>query len=152
VLTTEHSYYTLREMKKGEAVGVFSFFTGQREGVCIRSLDFSKMLSIRRSEFLALLKHFPEDYEVFCYIADQLRFQHNFSVLGVSCEACHKSTHDLAHCPLVHFEPDTLKVVRRYTWQQVHHVRDDQYRTGSKEFKRTLEHYYTNVEAAIRYL
>jgi hypothetical protein len=30
------------------------------------------MLSIKRSDFLNLLKEFPSDYEMFCYIKDLL--------------------------------------------------------------------------------
>jgi len=37
-----------------------------------RSVDFTKLLYIRRNEFLELLKEFPEDYETFCMIRDML--------------------------------------------------------------------------------
>ena len=50
-------------LTKGEAIGYYSFFTGISESYKIKSIDFSKLLIIKRENFLELLKEFPDDYE-----------------------------------------------------------------------------------------
>jgi CRP-like cAMP-binding protein len=68
----EYEFKTLRSLRKGESLGLYSFFTGFSENMKIRTKEFCKMLSIKRSDFLNLLQEFPSDYEMFCYIKDLL--------------------------------------------------------------------------------
>lgn len=51
----EIEYRNLRNLKKGEYIGLYSFFTGMKENVQTRTKDFCKFLSISRSDFLDLL-------------------------------------------------------------------------------------------------
>jgi len=40
----------------------------------MRSLEFTTLLKVKRSDFLSLLKDYPDDYEVFCMIRDQVMY------------------------------------------------------------------------------
>lgn len=56
---------------------------------------------IERKAFLALLEDFPEDYEAFCFIKDQLIYSSSLNLLGQHCISCQQQTHDFLSCPLV---------------------------------------------------
>jgi hypothetical protein len=110
----EYEYKTLRNLRKGESIGLYSFFTGFNENMKIRTKEFCKMLSIKRSDFIKLLQEFPADYEMFCYIKDLLQYQSDFTKLGTACYSCGAKTHDFLQCKLIHKVVDAYKTIKVY--------------------------------------
>lgn len=56
-------------MKSGY-FGFYSFFTGLNEKYKVRTLDFTKLLVIKKNDFVELIKNYNDDYEKFCFIRD----------------------------------------------------------------------------------
>ena len=59
----------------------------------MRSKDFTTLLKIDRTDFLNILRQYPEDYEMFCNIKDSLSLNNEYSIIGLRCESCGESTH-----------------------------------------------------------
>lgn len=108
----EYEYKSLRYLRKGESLGLYSFFTGFSENMKIRTKEFCKMLSIKRSDFIHLLKEFPEDYEVFCFIKDLLQYSSDFTKVGEHCISCGAKTHNFLNCKLIHKVVDAYKTIK----------------------------------------
>lgn len=62
----------MKTLIKGEYFGAEGFFTGEPNQNNIRSREFTTLLVIKREKYLALLKEFPDDYEQFCCIKDNI--------------------------------------------------------------------------------
>jgi hypothetical protein len=72
----------------------------------IRSIGFTTLLKIKREDFLNLLKEFPEDYESFCRIRDEIIFYDNFKSIGLNCFSCGSSNHQGFDCPFIHLRKE----------------------------------------------
>ncbi|KAL4502287.1 hypothetical protein ABPG72_011874 [Tetrahymena utriculariae] len=110
----------LQKLQKGQSFGEISFFTGKPRKFTIRSLQFSTILSIKRTDFIQLLQEFPDDYEKFCMIRDQINIYQEYRTIGFSCYACGKETHSIGECPIIHFIPKKEKIIRDFAIGKQH--------------------------------
>ncbi|KAL4436275.1 hypothetical protein ABPG74_015866 [Tetrahymena malaccensis] len=103
---------SLKVLEKGSSFGEQSFFTGTERKISARSLDFTKLLYIRRQDFIDLLKEFPQDNESFCMIKDLVNFG-QYEKIGLKCYCCDNSTkHSYVECPYIHYIPDKYKIIK----------------------------------------
>ncbi len=51
------------------------------------------MLSIKREDFIAILKNYSEDYENFCNISDKIKLYNRFEDIDVHCFGCLSENH-----------------------------------------------------------
>lgn len=94
---------SLQILTKDSVFGELSFFSGLSRSASAKSKDFSTMLCIKRDDFLKILNKFPEDYEKYCLIKDQLTIDSNFNSINTSCYSCNSFEHLMKDCPLFHF-------------------------------------------------
>jgi len=104
----------------------------------MRSLEFTTLLKVKRSDFLSLLKDYPDDYEVFCMIRDQVMYSDQMQSIGVKCECCSKSDHLLHLCPLIHFVPQKFSIIRQHSQGHLHHQRVEKQERFKRQRYRTL--------------
>ena len=97
---------TISTIKKGQVFGEMGFFTGQYRRVSAQSKDFSSLLCISREDFLNTLKKFPQDYERYCKIRDEILLQNNYMPLNMKCMACKQYDHLAVNCPLLHYNKE----------------------------------------------
>lgn len=97
------SRLSLKTLSKGDVFGELGFFTGTHRRASAQSKDFSTMLYIKREDFLRLLEKFPEDYEKYCVIKDQILIDQNFNSINTSCFSCKQFDHLIKDCPLLHY-------------------------------------------------
>ncbi|KAM3132071.1 hypothetical protein pb186bvf_015815 [Paramecium bursaria] len=102
--------------KSGQYFGMEEFITGQMPQLQLQSQSFVKLLIIKRSQFLSILKENPQDYEIFCNIRDLL-VQKQIQMQNV-CISCNCSGHQVEHCPIVHFQPDRERIIKAHQYEQ----------------------------------
>lgn len=146
----EKEFHTLKVLKKGDQFGYYSFFTGFGEKTKVRSIEFTKVLSIKRKDFLQLLAEFPSDYEQFCYIKDLMLFTNNFSKILQQCSSCKQFTHDFLNCPQLHFCTDPYTVIKRYNLSGPQ-SRDLQFQRKTRRSKCSLKCLPSIAETGIRF-
>lgn len=105
-----HLIHTIDE---GLSFGAIQFFSGQPRLFNIRSSDFTTLLYIRRVDFLNLLADYPDDYERFCNIKDNIFLNYKLSLVNSKCSVCGDSGHMVNACPFVHFIPNRSKIIRQ---------------------------------------
>lgn len=90
-----------------------SFFTGEEREMSVRSLDFSTFLTIQRKEFINILQQHQNDYEIYSYIKDQVKFQKNLDKIDLPCPSCKSHKHWIKNCPHLHLNLDRYTTISR---------------------------------------
>ena len=67
---------------------------------------------MKRSDFIKTLQQYPEDYEKFCLFKDNFNLYRNLEVFQLRCATCNSSNHQVDECPLIHYVPDKLKIIK----------------------------------------
>ncbi|KAL4455387.1 hypothetical protein ABPG74_012539 [Tetrahymena malaccensis] len=111
---------TVSILRKGDHFGEFSFFSGQQPKMNLKSLNFSKLIKIKRSDFLSILIEDQEEYEIFCMIKDMILFSKDGTRLKVKCPSCKDSNHEVGDCPYLHLQPNKGKIVGQMSYSQPH--------------------------------
>ncbi|KAL4485671.1 hypothetical protein ABPG72_010933 [Tetrahymena utriculariae] len=106
-------------LKQGQFFGEGSFFTGSPRRSTFRSLEFTTLLKIDREEFIKIIEESKEDYEMFCYIKDQiiLNGSTQFSRKCELCQSDDQPKHNENNCPFLHFIPNTENLQNRFIYQ-----------------------------------
>ena len=90
--------------KKGRHFGAYEFFTGSKRQYSARSKGFTTLLVVRRSDFMALLQIFTQDYEKFMFVRDKILLEKDFSLIFEGCSSCKRADHFINECPVLHQE------------------------------------------------
>ncbi|KAL4466998.1 hypothetical protein ABPG74_010595 [Tetrahymena malaccensis] len=98
----------------GQSFGEISFFSGKPRSMSIKSLEFTTLLYIKRIDFLQSIKNFPEDYERFCFIKDNINFYSDYSHLNLECLSCKQLGHIVKDCPQIHFVHNQNKTMYQF--------------------------------------
>ena len=137
---------SLIRIAKKQSFGYHAFFTAQQQQLQIRTLSFTRFLTIRREDFVELLNEFPEDNETFCYIRDIVAHTQDYGKLGESCALCGQHNHHFSRCPMTTIVPDRYKVFKQS--QILRAEREPHARSLQPKWK-TFERMIDTVEAAI---
>lgn len=60
---------------------------------------------LSRKEFITTLKEFPEDFELFCKIKDEMLYNLDLWLYEANCAACKMNSHKIINCPYIHYAP-----------------------------------------------
>ncbi|EAR91778.2 cation channel family protein (macronuclear) [Tetrahymena thermophila SB210] len=117
----------LKKLIKGNNFGQISFFSGQKNSLSIKSVNFSTLLKLKRSDFIQVLQHYQQEYETFCMIKDRIIFSGFKTQLQDKCAACGDITHTEVNCPILHFIPKKFKIIQQDLVSTPHDGRDSQF-------------------------
>lgn len=108
----------LNKLEKGELFGLASFFTDEPRLSSIKSNNFSTLFEIKKIDFMNIIKKRPNDFENYCMIRDKIKLYHNYEDISIKCHCCHKENHNLLHCPLLHYIPDSEFLISRANYSK----------------------------------
>ena len=78
-----------------------------------RSIVFSVVLAIKRSNFVYVLSENKSDYEKYCFIKDKLNMENDYNLIGKNCLSCKSSLHNVGDCVLIHADKNILKIIKK---------------------------------------
>ncbi|EAR99211.2 cation channel family protein (macronuclear) [Tetrahymena thermophila SB210] len=104
----------LKLLHKGNQFGEIQFFTGQTSQLSVRSIEFTKLLAIKRSSFFELVQSSPLDLERFCMIKDSILINNKLDMVGIFCYCCKSSNHLVTQCSFIHLQQDKYKIIKEY--------------------------------------
>jgi len=108
----------LKTLHKDEIFGEVSFFTSESRSSTAKSSNFASLYYICRDDFLEILKNFPQDYEKYCLLRDEILLYNNYGKLQMKCFACRESNHVATSCPLLHQIPSKITVLIKYNYSK----------------------------------
>ncbi|CAD8120874.1 unnamed protein product [Paramecium sonneborni] len=118
----------VQKAKKDDVVGLDNLFLGfHNKNQNIKSIGFTKLLILSRQDFLQELKEFPNDYEKFCSIRDDLLFNFKSSYIKKQCDSCYQYGHEIIDCSMLHYVPQKDFLIKRIQYPQ---------QQGRQEFSR----------------
>ncbi|CAD8093469.1 unnamed protein product [Paramecium primaurelia] len=107
----------IQKAKKDDVFGLKNLFIGNIiKNKKLKSVGFTKLLVLSRNDFLQELKDFPNDYEKFCHIKDDLIYNYKSTYIHRLCESCSSQAHEINLCPLLHFIPQKDLIIKRYQY------------------------------------
>ncbi|KAL4469617.1 hypothetical protein ABPG74_004870 [Tetrahymena malaccensis] len=113
----------LKHLYKGQQFGEVQFFSGLTSQASARSVEFTKLLVIKRNSFLEIIQSSPLDLEKFCMIKDSIIFSKKLDMVGVLCYCCRSSSHQVTQCNFIHLQQDKYKIIKDYAKNNIQ-VRD----------------------------
>ena len=129
--------------KRGEHFGEIPFFTDFPEPIIAKSVNFSHVISLQRTEFVKLLEKHDLDNEMFHMIKDKVNLLENYSSLQLKCQVCELSDHPVYKCHKVHYKPKVQQIVERYLKEELAfckaYVRTSYRTKNAKQWIRDLE-------------
>lgn len=81
-------------------------------------MEFTTVLTIKRSDALKIFKENEEDYERFCHIKDKILIEKDYSVLNFRCFYCRSLKHTICDCPYIHYVPDIEKIIKKHEFYE----------------------------------
>ncbi|KAL4500332.1 hypothetical protein ABPG72_003283 [Tetrahymena utriculariae] len=111
-------------LKEGQYFGQIRFFTGNPRNATVITTDFTKLLSIKRDDFLSLIKQFPQDYETLVQINHVYQMTGYLQNCGIKCYSCQSLYHSVVNCPLLQYKCDTFKLMLRNKFDESKQARD----------------------------
>ncbi|CAD8078025.1 unnamed protein product [Paramecium primaurelia] len=105
----KRTFHTLQE---GQTFGEFSFITGIPPYISINSQGLTTVLKLRRSDFLEIIKTYPQDNEMFCLFKDNCYQNHNM----FECNYCKIKGHLLFECQYLQYYPKKINVIEKHIY------------------------------------
>ncbi|CAK88316.1 unnamed protein product (macronuclear) [Paramecium tetraurelia] len=108
----KRTFHTLTE---GQTFGEFSFISGIPPYISLNSDGLTTVLRLRRSDFLEIIKSFPQDNEIFCFYKDNCNQNHNM----FECHYCKVQGHMLFECQYLQYYPQKMNVIEKYLYPHI---------------------------------
>ena len=99
---------------QGKSFGEKEFVVGNTREFCVRSLECTRLIYVKRRDFLEVLKFFPEDKERFLMIKDRIAMNIG-NDLGEICYFCENKGHRISKCPYVSYHPQKQLIVGNWS-------------------------------------
>ncbi|KAL4495579.1 hypothetical protein ABPG72_014048 [Tetrahymena utriculariae] len=111
-IETSQKQFIYEIIQKGQAFGKDQFFGQPLLTQSAKSVSFTLIVFCSQIDFKEVLMNYPEDYEKFCMMRDNLTI--NSKEFQTSCTVCNKLYHTISTCPLMHHMRKKEFIVHRY--------------------------------------
>ncbi|KAL4491974.1 hypothetical protein ABPG72_008395 [Tetrahymena utriculariae] len=98
--------------KKGTVIGEQEFITQTERVFSVKSRDFSNVAAIEYQQFIKVLLKYPKDYEIFCFIKDNIQFCNSYNRTDIKCSFCQANGHTINYCKKYQFIPNILNKIK----------------------------------------
>ncbi|KAL4438265.1 hypothetical protein ABPG74_009688 [Tetrahymena malaccensis] len=105
----------LKKLVNGDVFGIEEFFLEKYDvPFSVKSIGVTSLLSFTLTDFQDMLKKFPDQVEMYCYLKDSLQYNKDFSKLQLSCQSCAQYNHCVNECPYLFYGTKPQKIIRQY--------------------------------------
>ncbi|CAD8187429.1 unnamed protein product [Paramecium pentaurelia] len=103
-------------INQGQFFCVNDFITNNPQVDLFKAIGYASLLVLSKSDFIETLKDYPEDFQKYCQLKDNITLSYVPPTLenGVFCPACQNFKHPLNKCPQVQFVPNREAVIKRH--------------------------------------
>ena len=113
----------LTRLTQGKSFGEKEFILGTPHEFSVRSLECTRLIYVKRKDFIEVLQNFPEDKEKFLMIKDKMALGNSFIE---TCFFCESKNHSISFCPFIGYHPKKIGVVGNWL-QNVLQRRNNKY-------------------------
>jgi len=140
----------LKKLSRGDSFNESAFFQQNIEKLNVKSVHNSHLLMISVDDFLTVIRKDPKDYEIYCQLKDSIFLYEDYTNLYKHCIFCKNPSHILSKCPLIHYNPSSLKIIS--TSHHKDNVSRKLFTRGANKIKKTnaLKNYKKISQHALR--
>ncbi|KAL4488854.1 hypothetical protein ABPG72_016507 [Tetrahymena utriculariae] len=126
----------IHNYQEGQFFGFENFITeNYYEEFSFKSKGICCVLQIQLSEFLNEIKKNEEEFEKYCFLKDEVKFNQNLKAVGISCESCNLKTHSLKQCPFIFYEGRSKSILKNYFKNIKEQIKNLKRNTKRKKFQ-----------------
>ncbi|KAL4485468.1 hypothetical protein ABPG72_008336 [Tetrahymena utriculariae] len=105
----------LKKLVHGDVFGIEEFFLEKYDvPFSVKSIGVTSLLSFTLTDFQDMLKKYPDQVEMYCYLKDSLQHNKDFSKLQLSCFSCGQYSHCVNECPYLFYGTKQQKIIKQY--------------------------------------
>ena len=108
------------------------------------------MLKIPFENFFETLKDFPDDFEKYCEIRDNITFNKKYGQIDLCCYFCKDKHHLVDVCPLIHKKTYSNFVLEKYLFGPQHISRKNHFVRRYKKSKNPLFFLKDNLKMTLK--
>ncbi|CAD8069196.1 unnamed protein product [Paramecium sonneborni] len=139
-INEEQSQTQIQVLKSNSTFNEYSFFTEQSTKTNAQSLGFTQIIKINRKTFLKILKDNQKDLEQFYNIKDTILLYNDYSHFLKKCNFCGFLKHESIDCPLITYQPNKLKCIKK------------QYNGSQNQERKYFKRHYHYVPSRTRFI
>ncbi|EGR31992.1 hypothetical protein IMG5_098180 [Ichthyophthirius multifiliis] len=135
----------LNTLKNGDFLSQMSFFNSQyATQFTTKCVKATHLLILKQNTFMNIIKDFPNDFESYSQIKDQMRL-YNINE-HTSCISCGKYNHNVLNCHFIHYKKRKELIIARHTHTLEHKKRKKwQVRSKQREFQTLKQNDYISL-------
>ncbi|KAL4505471.1 hypothetical protein ABPG72_002533 [Tetrahymena utriculariae] len=124
----------IEQLKKKDIFGFEGFFYNCPNPYNAKCATYSVITYIEREEFISILQQFPEDYEKFCFLKDEIVLSGKYKLIYEKCYSCGEQNHSFRDC---------TKINPVFNWKAKYIVKEKQINPerNSKFIRKTVSMY-----------
>ncbi|KAL4456611.1 hypothetical protein ABPG74_000718 [Tetrahymena malaccensis] len=128
------SEMVIEQLKKKDIFGFEGFFYNCPNPYNAKCGTYSVITYIEREEFIGILQQFPQDYEKFCFLKDEIVLSGKYKLIHEKCYSCGDFNHSFRDC---------TKINPVFNWKDKYIVKDKQtnLERNSKFIRKTVSMY-----------
>ncbi|KAL4455895.1 hypothetical protein ABPG74_003305 [Tetrahymena malaccensis] len=108
----------IQKFRYGQHFGLVKFIRGNANGeLRYKSVGVSSVLQLSLSSFRDILRKYDFEYQKFCFVKDELKYQSKFQKVNTQCYSCQQKNHTLEECPYLFYEGKKSIILRNYLQQ-----------------------------------
>ncbi|CAD8103191.1 unnamed protein product [Paramecium sonneborni] len=112
----KQKFKTNAVINQGQFFCVNDFIINNPQMDLFKSIGYTSLLILSKSDFIKTLKDYPDDFQKYCQLKENLNLSYMPPILenGQFCPACQNFRHSLNRCTQVLFVPNREAVIKRY--------------------------------------
>ncbi|CAD8084160.1 unnamed protein product [Paramecium sonneborni] len=109
----------IRQVNKQQVLEIDNFIIGTTSTEIFKSIGLSKLLILDRNDFMSVISQFPEDFETFCRLKDDLIFNQDLQLFEYKCIVCGMNSHKVINCAFIHYAPQKDFIIRKFNYLKI---------------------------------
>ncbi|KAL4504267.1 hypothetical protein ABPG72_021105 [Tetrahymena utriculariae] len=143
----------VQKFRYGQYFGLLRFLQGDNsQNVKYKSIGVSSILQLNFTNFANILKKYDIQYEKFCYIKDEVKYQNKFQKVSSFCFSCKQKNHKIEECPYLFYEGKKHLILRKYLKEIDIRLKNFKRKQTEKSMNAVLSQYIVSQQADQYYI
>ncbi|KAL4460793.1 hypothetical protein ABPG72_015852 [Tetrahymena utriculariae] len=137
----------IQKFKYGQYFGLVQFMSGSSNKLKYKSIGVSSILQLSCSNLRDVLKKYDLEYQKFCRVFDEVKFQNKFQKINSYCFSCLQKNHKMEECPYLFYEGKKSIILRQYLKECDYKIKNFQRKKQEKSLNTLISQAYVQQQA-----
>ncbi|KAL4459350.1 hypothetical protein ABPG74_017963 [Tetrahymena malaccensis] len=138
----------VQKFRYGQYFGLLRFLQGDNNcNVRYKSIGVSSILQLSFTNFANILRKYDPQYEKFCFIKDEVKYQNKLQKVSSCCFSCKQKNHKIEECPYLFYEGKKHLILRKYLKEIDIKLKNFKRKQTEKSMKAVLNQFIVSQQA-----